>query len=116
MYLRVVVPEIDPDSKQPLGIFVAAGDLLKERELDPWARELIRERLDWYDAELPIPPRERFRSGRAVCWFKPEAGPMIQRLWPVAVAMRECGVPVRVVRRYRPGRIRYQDRWQVVVV
>lgn len=115
MYFRFATARVDPVSKQPLGIFVAAGDLLREG-VDPWAKELIEERLDWYNAELPIPPPERFRGGKAVCWFKPDAGPMIQRLWPVARAMSHCGLPVRVIRRNHPGRIRYQDRWQVVVV
>ena len=116
MFFRFVVGERDSQSRDFRGIFVAAYDLLYEEDLEPWTRELIRERLDWYEEELPLPPHDRFRSGQAICWFKPDAGRMIQRLWPVALAMRESGVPVRVVRRWDPGRIRYQDRWQVVAV
>lgn len=116
MYLRFVVGRLAPRSRLPMGIFVAAGGLLDRAGLDPAWHDEIEEQLHWFNVELPVPRHEWFRGGKAVCWFKEDAREMIQRLWPLAAALREHDVPVRVVRAWRVGRIRYQDRWQVVAV
>lgn len=104
------------DTARSVGIFHAAYDLLKLGALHEDERDALREYLDWYEVELPVPPWDSFRSGQAVCWFREDAGRMIQNLWPVAAVLREHGVPVRVKRTWKPGRVRYSDRWQVVAL
>jgi hypothetical protein len=50
-----------------------------------------------------------------VTWFKDDAGDAISRMWDLVAILRESGVPVRLLRSTNPGRIAYEDDFQVVV-
>lgn len=116
MLIRFVTPGIDAFPRQPRGIFHSAYDLLRSEAVEESFRDVLRDSLDWFEANLPVPPSDRFKSGQAICWFKPSARECVRRLWPVAWMLREEGIDVRLVTTHRPGRMRYQDEFQVVAI
>ena len=65
MYLRFVTTGIDEDSHKKQGVFVASYALLDSGELsrDEW--KVVRETLDWFNANLPHPPK-KFTASRAI--------------------------------------------------
>jgi hypothetical protein len=71
---------------------------------------------DWLNEELPRPPRAVFELGKALCWFKPGATVFIERMRNLASMLRGLEVDVRELLRADPGRITYQDPFQVVAV
>ena len=66
------------------------------------------------DDNLPVPPFKQLPRD-VVCWFRDEAGEPVQRMWDIASLLKECGVPVRLLRSARPGKILYEDDYQIVV-
>ena len=116
MYVRFTVPS-DPDRPQPrtfAGIFRAAGRLMDDHRFNIWQDKLLEEDFAWFNATLPRPTE--LRSGRAVCWFLPEAREAISRAWRIAKLVESIGVPVQVFRRRDPGLIVYRDDFQVAAV
>ena len=73
MYLRFVTTRIDDDSHRPQGVFVASHALLDSGDLtrDEW--DHVREILNWFNANLPHPPK-KFHRGRAIFWLQVERG------------------------------------------
>lgn len=99
----------------PLGVFHAASKLLDAEQLDPWAMQRTEEICDWFDQHLPVPRLEP-ESRRAVFWFRSERSDMIQRLWELAILLREHGAYIELVCTTRPGWVRYEDEYQVAAV
>jgi hypothetical protein len=116
MYVRFTIPS-DPE-RQPYGtatgIFRAAGRLVDAYRFNIWQDAVLEEDFAWFNANLPRPTE--LRSGRAVCWFRPEAGEAISRVWRMAQLIERAGVPVRVLRERDPGLIVYRDDFQVAAV
>ncbi len=76
----------------------------------------LDEILDWLNEYLPVPPFRREAFPRdAVCWFKGQAGESIQKIFQIAHLLRGQGLPVRQLQSRNPGKILYEDRYQVVV-
>jgi hypothetical protein len=116
MYVRFTIPS---DTNRPrgsvaTGIIHAAWRLAEDHRFAPWAYELLREHIDWYNAHVPVP--RDIRLGRAICWFRPEAREAISRAWQIAELVEAIGVSVRVYRKQRPGTIVYEDAFQVTAL
>jgi hypothetical protein len=69
MYLRFVTVRVHKDSPEPAGVFAAAYALLDSGDLtrDEW--KVLREMLNWFNANLKSPPKT-FDGRRAIFWFK----------------------------------------------
>ena len=48
-------------------------------------------------------------------WFKHDAQDAISRMWDLVALLHTHGQPVRMLRSRNPGRILYEDDFQVVV-
>ena len=112
MYLRFVITQIDGNSKQPQGIFVAAYELLESGDLSQQEREYLRSILDWFNKHLPYPP-DNFDARRAVFWYKSGAQECIKQMWELVYFLRHHGYHIEVHKCRRLTKIIYQDDLQV---
>lgn len=111
-FLRFSIRERDDESHRQTGIFLAAGDL-EDREERCEGREEIREELDWFNENLPVP---RLDEPAAIFFFKADAVECTDRVWHLVRLIRDNGFEVVVQRHDRPGRIVYEDEYQIAVV
>ena len=122
MYLRFESRLEHGDYKFRFGIFQAAMNLRDNEAVAEYVREAMRQDIDWYKEFLPSPDEDYFllrRHGRqaclGVCWFKYQATEMIRRAYDMKHRLDAWGYPITVLKSRAPGRIKYQDDYQVVV-
>jgi hypothetical protein len=119
MFIRFVEGSESENAARLTGLFMTAGNLDDEGGLDRHESEHLHAVFDWFQENLPCPPfRRNLDSGKwtsaAVCWFRPEAQAVISRMWDLVAILREHGVCVRLVRSRKPGKIIYEDKYQIV--
>jgi hypothetical protein len=112
MFLRFAVTQIDEDSHEPQGIFVAAYDLIDSCELTKEESKQLRELLDWFSENLPNPPDD-FYASRAIFWFKSTAHETIARIWELVYLLRLYGYHIEVYKTRRLSNMCYEDEFQV---
>jgi len=112
MYLRFTTLKIDEDSKRPQGVFTSAYRLLESGDLTAAEWKHLRETLDWYKANLPLPPK-KFEASRAIFWFRSSAEENIARMWELVAILRDHDIPVSVYKCRRLANISYRDELQV---
>ena len=122
MYLRFESYLRDRDYKFRLGIFQAAINLRDNEAVADYARDAMREDINWYNEYLPAPDdyyfylrRHKSHEALGVCWFKYQASEMIRRAFTMKARLEDWGYPIHVLKSRKPGRIKYQDDYQVVV-
>jgi hypothetical protein len=114
MFIRFVVGS-DGDHHRSLTGIVTEARLLRDKgHLDEYQTSRLEETYAWLSDNLPVPPFKQLPRD-VVCWFRDEAGEPVQRMWDIASLLKECGVPVRLLRSAHPGRILYEDDYQIVV-
>jgi hypothetical protein len=110
MFLRFTVAERDPESRTWQGLFT---NLRRARVAAQSA--VLSETLDWFSENLPIPPcYGSTRNPRAVCWFRPDAGEPLTRMWRLVSYLESAGIAVQLHKTRDPGRRIYSDQYQVV--
>jgi hypothetical protein len=119
MFVRFVVGADTENAAWLTGVITEARILDDEGNLFRHESELLKQTFAWLNEHLPCPPfREKIRTGEwthdAVCWFRPGAREPIGRLWTLIAILKEHGVPVRMVTTKNPGKIVYEDEYQVV--
>ena len=119
MYLRFVVPQRDPDSRVEGGIFRGIHRALYDERQPEWLRNQLRDDLNWFNDNLPVPDRlwlwfKRRDPRYGVCWFEPSATEAIARARSIQWLMIESGHLVEEIHTDRPGTIFYRDDWQIV--
>jgi hypothetical protein len=70
----------------------------------------------WLNRHLAIPPKDVFSGGRALCWFKIDAHPCIEKVRDLAWLLERRGERIWQVYSRNPGLITYSDENQVVAV
>ena len=116
MFIRFVVAR-DADRHRSLTGIITEARLLRDKgNLDQYQVSWLEETYAWLNANLPVPP---FSEGRwpkdAVTWFKDDAGESVKKMWEIVSLLKENGVPVRLLRSANPGKVLYEDSYQVVV-
>ncbi|QHT63147.1 hypothetical protein GXP70_26415 [Paenibacillus lycopersici] len=107
---------------KPAGIFAACWHLLRGTMRDDCLSEedkaLFLAIEAWFVEHLPEPPfYEDGNAMRAVTWFKRQAArDMLPRLNPLLGLLVKYGVDYDIVHTDSPGRIVYEDEYQVGVV
>lgn len=116
MFVRFVVGRDNEDHRWLTGIITEARILRDADQLDPYQVEWLEQTYAWLNENLPCPP---FSSSNwpedVVTWFKDEAGEPIKKMWEIISLLKERGVPVRMLRSRNPGKVFYEDEYQVVV-
>ena len=116
MFIRFVVGGDADDHRSLTGIITEARLLRDKGGLTQDQASSLEEMYEWFNANLPCPP---FSSSNwpkdAVSWFRDNAGEPITRMWEIAHLLKELGVPVRMLRSASPGKVLYEDSYQIVV-
>lgn len=120
-YVRFITPWWRVRRHVDCGPFGPAYAAWRSEAVPEVLRIAIREELDWFEDNLPVPRGEAFRvksrkrwRNDGICWFVAGAREMIARAFVLASLLEEAGMPVRKVATRRPGTILYRDPWQIV--
>ncbi len=120
MYVRFVVPDIDEDSEQELGIFRAIDRLRKDGKLLPYEEEHVAALRRWFDAHLGEPtrfttskPPYHRKNKKAICWFKDSAQEHISRAREMVAILENHGIVVEMLKTEQVGYIAYEDEFQI---
>lgn len=115
MFIRFVVGHDGEDHRQLTGVFKEARMLRDDGLLSVAETALLEETYAWFNQHVPVPP---FRSSNwprdSVAWFKDDAACHGQ-IWHLVGLLREHGLNVRLLRSRNPGKMLYEDDYQVVV-
>jgi len=114
-YVRFRTDLPGADARTPLGAFHAWGQLAEVEIVDPWSAERAEEVCAWFGEHLPV-PRLSTDQRLAVFWLRAECRDMIQRLWDLVSVLRENDLGVELLRTNNPGRVCYQDCFQVAAI
>jgi hypothetical protein len=116
MFIRFVVGG-DREHHRSLTGIINEARLLRDRGgLNQGQVSWLEEAYVWFSANLPVPPYSSSNWPRgAIAWFRDDAGEPISRMWEIASLLKEQGVPVRILLSANPGKILYQDAYQIVV-
>jgi len=116
VFIRFVVGSDSAHHRSLTGIIGETRLLRDKGILDQYQVSMLEEIYAWLNTNLPVPP---FSSGLwpkdAVGWFKDDAGESLQKMWEIVTILKKHGVPVRLLRSANPGKILYEDSYQVVV-
>lgn len=100
-----------------IGVFGLVNVLGKRGMLTPEEERFRRENNDWYDATYPEPDvYGPDTDPLAECWFKVTSHELVHRVSGYLTILDAHSIAWEEVRTTNPGRILYEDRWQVVAV
>ncbi len=121
MYIRFVTPEPANRRRGHYGLFAPAVSLSYDSRTPKAHRLAIREELDWFNANLPIPSWRSFSvksRGRyyddGICWFRDDARDMVRHAFILKALLDDLGIPIGRLHTEQPGQILYRDDWQIV--
>jgi hypothetical protein len=116
MYIRFVVGA-DGEHHRFLTGLITEARLLRDRGgLDQHQVSLLEELYIWFNANIPVPPFSSSNGPEdSVTWFRDNAGEPIKRMWELASLLKDHGVAVRMLRSPNPGKVLYEDSYQIVV-
>jgi len=112
-YIRFVIPRRSEDSHRHAGVFMAAFRHWSCDEIDPAVKLQLACLLDWFSDNLHAPV---IAEPRAVFWFRGVRNPCTQRVWELALLLRELGEQPMLLKERRPGYVVYEDLHQVAAV
>jgi hypothetical protein len=116
MFIRLVVGADDEDHRQLTGLVTEAKLLRQSGVLTAVEDAILEEHYEWLNQNLPCPPYSSSNWPRTVAaWFKDTATEPIRRLRAIGALLEEHGLQVRMLRSNNPGKVHYEDRYQVVV-
>lgn len=116
MFVRLVVGGDNEGHRHLNGLVTEAKVLLKAGVLSANEEALLEEHYVWLNTHLPVPPYRGSDWPRTVAaWFKDTAREPIRRLWSIGAILQDHGLPIRMLRSQNPGKIYYEDDFQVVV-
>ena len=117
MFLRFVVGGDDEHHKLLTGLITEARLLRDKDLLTNYERAQLEDIYEWFNNNLPCPPYSSSRwSRQAVSWFKDTAKEPIQQMRALSVLLESHGLLVRTLRSKNPGKVLYEDEYQVVVI
>ncbi|HEX5739041.1 MAG TPA: hypothetical protein VFY22_11065 [Hydrogenophaga sp.] len=116
MYIRLVVGADHEDHRTLTGLVTEAKLLRESGGLTANEEAVLEEHYHWLNENLPCPPYSKSDWPRTVAaWFKDSAIEPIRRLRAIGALLEEHGLQVRMLRSKNPGKVHYEDDYQVVV-
>ena len=114
-YVRIQGAELAENTIYAKGVFSMAMQLIQNDVMDEEDRGLFEEIDSWFAENLPWPPQCK-RQEKVVCFFKTEnAEEMMQWMGPVLWLLDKYKHPYYVVYTNTPGKIVYEDKYQIAV-
>jgi len=95
-----------------LGVFQIAFLVRDEHATSPHDADQINRHIEWLKTHLRSPDLHG-EDYRAIFWFKDTAHEPMQRIWAIKPYIEAYGYWINVVKSWNPGRIIYEDGWQV---
>jgi hypothetical protein len=115
-FIRFVVGADDQHHRELTGIITEVRLLRDADRLTDEETARVEDAYIWFNDHVPAPPFSASTWPKdVVTWFKDDAGEAITKMWDLVAILRESGVPVRLLRSTNPGRVLYEDEFQVVV-
>lgn len=116
MYIRFVVGGAEENHRVLTGLVTEARMLRDRGELSHDEEQQLESVFTWLNTHLPCPPFSTAGWSRdAVAWFKDSATESIRQFRVLAALLEHHNRGVRMLRSTNPGKILYEDRFQVVV-
>ena len=116
MFVRLVVGGDAEDHRVLTGLVTEAKLLHRSGVLTLDEEAILEAHYDWLNEHLPCPPYSNSDWPKGVAaWFKDSAREPIRRLRAIGALLEDHGLQVRMLRSQNPGKIYYEDRFQVVV-
>ena len=84
MYTRFVLVEGYVHGRHRPGVLRGMADRRYWKRISGRRFLEFEELFDWLNEHLPQPPREVFRGGKGLCWFKPDAAEPLGRVKALA--------------------------------
>lgn len=113
-YARIQGKELARNTMVGKGVFSMCVQLIKDDIMDEEDAELFEEINDWFAEHLPWPPQCK-RQEPVVCWFKIEnTEEMMKMLRPALWLLERYNHPYYMVLTNSPGKIVYEDQYQIV--
>ena len=104
-----------------MGLFQAVIHCRDYIDTPAWLHSELINEFDWFKNYLPSPDEKYFEAWYvrdyhwdSICWFKDSARQMIKRAWVLKALVEQAGLPIAVLHTGNPGRIRYQDKYQII--
>lgn len=119
-YVRFVADEGETDDGyDQTGVFTIAQGCSDDGRFNQYERDRLEQIFDWFNEHLPCPPFEANLKSRAwsrdcVAWFHESASHMIANMWELVWMLQEAGVPARMITTTKPGKVLYEDEYQIV--
>jgi len=121
IYIRLTVAKNDDDSGRNMGLFMAMQELREKNKLYDYEENLVKELHHWFDLYLDAPPvqaRESryYSTPMAISWFKSSATKHISKMREFGYILEAHGIYVDEIKTTRPGKILYEDDYQVAAI
>ena len=121
MYLRFETTQVDIRTGKNIGLFTLAYNLLRENKLTSHEAAVVDQLLKWFKSNLPIPTKftkKRVPSYNTpgISWLKSEEKEMVGKFWELKNVLDEAGYHIEFIKVEYPGKIIYEDKFQVVAV
>jgi len=117
-YVRIQGRDTAYRTGKPVGIFAAVHRLQRDGKLNEEEKAVYYD-VDqvWFQENLPNPPfYDDDNPGKPITWFKTETTEhMLEKLQPLMDMMDKYNMPYDVVYTNFPGKVVYEDEYQVAV-
>lgn len=119
-YMRIQGREIAYRTQKPVGVFILNWRRIRDGVYSKEDAELYDRTHKWFLENLPEPPfygKDNENPEGAVTWFKTEnSDAMLEHIEPLLGLLEKYGIPYDVVYTNTPGKIIYEDDFQVGVI
>ena len=119
-YMRIQGREIAYRTQKPVGVFILNWRRIRDGVYSKEDAELYDNTHKWFLENLPQPPfygNDNENPDGAVTWFKTEnAKDMLEHIEPLLGLLEKYNIPYDVVYTDTPGKIIYEDDFQVGVI
>lgn len=95
-----------------LGVFQIAFEVRNSPEINAYDASEIMRHINWLKQNLHSPDLDD-QDYRAIFWFKDSAREPMRHIWAIKPYLEAYGHWIEVIKTWTPGKIVYEDSWQV---
>lgn len=121
MFVRFISRATQDHSHHKTGVFDSFYQLKYDDAFDGYELAQAQEIIDWFNKELEAPTKLSSSKNPhalevALSWFKPTAKEHIARMHELKQILESHGVVIDIIKTDRPGKITYEDEFQIAAV